>query len=50
MRSDLEHLRAVFMAVESGDLSLLRSLGFKENELGDLKFFFMKLLATGFLD
>lgn len=50
MRSDLEHLRNVFIAVESGDLSLLRSLGFRENELADLKFFFSKLLSTGFLD
>jgi hypothetical protein len=50
MRSDLEHLRNVFMAVESGDLSLLRSLGIRDSELADLKFFMDKLVATGFLD
>lgn len=50
MRSDLEHLRNVFMAVESGDLSLMRSLGIRDTELADLKFFMDKLVATGFMD
>lgn len=50
MRSDLDHLRDVFVAVESGDLSLLKSLGIKDTELADLKFFLDKLVSTGFLD
>ncbi|KAH6924359.1 hypothetical protein HPB50_016312 [Hyalomma asiaticum] len=50
MRSDLEHLRSVFMAVESGDISLLRSLGIRDSELADVKFFLDKLVATGFMD
>lgn len=50
MRGDLEHLRNVFMAVESGDLTLLRSLGIKDNELADLKFFLDKMVNTGFMD
>ncbi|XP_008214663.1 prohormone-4 isoform X2 [Nasonia vitripennis] len=50
MRSDLEHLRSVFMAVENGDLGLLKSLGIKDSELGDVKFFLEKLVDTGFLD
>lgn len=50
MRGDLEHLRNVFMAVETGDLSLLKSLGIKEPELNDLKIFFDKLVNTGFMD
>jgi len=50
MRSDLEHLRNVFMAVETGDLSLLKSLGIKDTELADLKFFLDKLVGTGFMD
>lgn len=50
MRADLEHLRNVFMAVESGDLTLLRSLGIKDNELADLKFFLDKMVNTGFMD
>ncbi|XP_054154433.1 IDLSRF-like peptide isoform X2 [Oppia nitens] len=50
MRSDLEHLRNVFMAVESGDVSLLKSLGIRDNELADLKLFLDKLVTTGFMD
>lgn len=50
MRSDLEHLRAVFMAVENGDLGMLKSIGIKDSELGDVKFFLEKLVKTGFLD
>jgi hypothetical protein len=50
MRSDLEHLRNVFMAVESGDLSLLKSLGIRDTELADLKLFLDKLVSTGFMD
>lgn len=50
MRADLEHLRAVFMAVENGDLGMLKSLGIKDSELGDVKFFLEKLVNTGFLD
>jgi len=50
MRSDLEHLRAVFLAVENGDLGMLKSLGIKDSELGDVKFFLEKLINTGFLD
>ncbi len=49
-RSDLEHLRSVFMAVENGDLGMLKSLGIKDSELGDVKFFLEKLVNTGFLD
>lgn len=50
MRSDLEHLRSVFMAVENGDLGTLKSIGIKDSELGDVKFFLEKLVKTGFLD
>ncbi|PRD32146.1 UNVERIFIED_CONTAM: IDLSRF-like peptide [Trichonephila clavipes] len=50
MRSDLEHLRNVFMAVETGDFSLLKSLGIRDSELGDVKFFLDKLVSTGFMD
>lgn len=50
MRSDLEHLRSVFMAVENGDIGMLKSLGIKDSELGDVKFFLEKLVNTGFLD
>lgn len=50
MKSDVEHLRSVFNAVETGDLRNLRSLGFKESELADLKMFLDRLAATGFMD
>ncbi|XP_066587924.1 IDLSRF-like peptide [Prorops nasuta] len=50
VRTDLEHLRSVFMAVENGDLGMLKSLGIKDSELGDVKFFLEKLVKTGFLD
>ncbi|KAK8725026.1 hypothetical protein OTU49_011034 [Cherax quadricarinatus] len=50
MRSDVEHLRSVFMAVENGDIGMLKSLGIKDSELGDVKFFLEKLVNTGFLD
>lgn len=50
MRSDLEHLRNVFMAVETGDLTLLKALGIKDSELADLKFFLDKMVNTGFMD
>lgn len=50
MRSDLEHLRNVFLAVENGDLGMLKSLGIKDSELGDVKFFLEKLVNTGFMD
>ena len=43
-------LRSVFMAVENGDIGLLKSLGIKDSELGDVKFFLEKLVNTGFLD
>jgi len=49
-RHDLEHLRSVFMAVENGDIGMLKSLGIKDSELGDVKFFMQKLIYTGFLD
>lgn len=50
MRADLEHLRSVFIAIENGDLSMLKSIGIKDSELGDVKFFLEKLVKTGFLD
>merc|ERR1711997_99403 len=53
-QSDLEHLRSVFLAVENGDigtlkheLGMLKSLGIKDSELGDVKFFLEKLVNTG---
>jgi hypothetical protein len=49
-RSDIEHLRSVFLAVENGDLGMPKSLGIKDSELGDVKFFLEKLVNTGFLD
>ena len=30
-RADIEHLRSVFMAVENGDIGMLKSLGIKVN-------------------
>jgi hypothetical protein len=30
-RADVEHLRSVFMAVENGDIGMLKSLGIKVN-------------------
>nr|CAG4649706.1 EOG090X0E3B [Scapholeberis mucronata] len=50
MRSDLEHLRSIFVGVRSGDMTALSSLGIKDAELGDVKFFLEKLIKTGFLD
>ena len=50
MRSDLEHLRSIFAGVQSGDMTALASLGIKDAELGDVKFFLEKLIKTGFLD
>merc|ERR1711884_606216 len=49
-RADVEHLRSVFLAVENGDIGMLKSLGIKDSELGDVKFFLEKLVNTGFLD
>merc|ERR1712179_258470 len=49
-RTDVEHLRSVFMAVENGDIGMLKSLGIRDSELGDVKFFLEKLVNTGFLD
>merc|ERR1712156_815250 len=49
-RADVEHLRSVLMAVENGDIGMLKSLGIKDSELGDVKFFLEKLVNTGFLD
>jgi hypothetical protein len=46
----LEHLRSVFLAVENGDIGLLKSLGINDSEIGDVKFFMQKLVYTGFLD
>lgn len=48
--SDIEHFRSVLMAVENGDLGMLKSLGIKDSEIGDVKFFLEKLVNTGFLD
>lgn len=50
MRSDMRHLRAVFQAVEHGDLSMLQKLGIHDAELGDVKFFMRQMATTGFLD
>jgi hypothetical protein len=50
MRSDLEHLRNILIAVESGDLGLLKSMGIRDSELTDLKLFLDKLVSTGFMD
>lgn len=50
MRSDLEHLRSIFAGVQAGDMTALASLGIKDAELGDVKFFLEKLIKTGFLD
>lgn len=50
MRSDLEHLRNVLIAVESGNVGLLKSMGIRDSELTDLKLFLDKLVSTGFLE
>ena len=39
-RADIEHLRSVFMAVENGDIGMLKSLGIKvENDIISLVIF-----------
>ena len=48
--ADVRHLRDVLIAVENGDIGMLKSLGIKDSELGDVKFFLEKLVNTGFLD
>jgi len=50
LRTDLDHLRSVFVAVENGDLGRLKSLGIKDSEIGDVRFFLERLINTGFLD
>ncbi|CAG0891823.1 unnamed protein product [Darwinula stevensoni] len=50
MSSDIDHLKNVFMAVESGDLGMLKALGIRDSEIGDVKFFLDRLVNTGFLD
>lgn len=50
MKNDKEHLRNILIAVESGDLGLLRSMGIRDSELTDLKLFLDKLVQTGFMD
>lgn len=50
MRSDLEHLRNILIAVETGDVGLLKSMGIRDSELTDLKLFLDKLVSTGFMD
>merc|ERR1719431_712630 len=47
---DQQHLREVFLSVERGDLAMLKSIGIQDSEVGDMKFFFDKLINTGFLD
>ena len=49
-RADVEHLRSLLIAVENGDDGMLKSLGIKDSELGDVKSFLEKLVNTGFLD
>ncbi|CAG0879188.1 unnamed protein product [Cyprideis torosa] len=49
-QTDIDHLRNVFIAVENGDIGHLKSLGIKDSEIGDVKFFLDKLVNTGFLD
>ncbi len=50
LRNDLDHLRSVFVAVENGDLGMLKALGIKDSEIGDVRFFLERLVNTGFLD
>jgi len=47
---DLRNLRMLFTSVEQGDLGILSAIGIKDSEIGDMKFFFEKLINTGFLD
>ena len=49
-RADVQHLRSLLIAVENGDDGMLKSLGIKDSELGDVKIFLEKLVNTGFLD
>lgn len=48
--ADEQHLREVFLSVERGDLGVLNSIGIQDSEVADMKFFFEKLILTGFLD
>ena len=51
MRSEIDHLRNVLIAVQNMDGTMLKSLGIVRNsDLADMKFFLEKLLSTGFLD
>ena len=50
LRADMDHLKSLFLAVESGDISTLKKLGVKDSEIGDVKFFLDKLVKTGFLE
>ncbi|OXA59041.1 prohormone-4 isoform X2 [Folsomia candida] len=50
LRTDLDHLKSVFVAVENGDLGRLKSLGIKDSEIGDVRFFLERLISTGFID
>lgn len=47
---DQQHLREVFLSVERGDLGILKAIGIQDSQVGDMKFFFDKLINTGFLD
>merc|ERR1711915_853040 len=49
-RQDMQNLMMIFNSVEQGDLGILSALGVKDSELGDVKFFFEKLINAGFLD
>ncbi|XP_013785164.1 IDLSRF-like peptide, partial [Limulus polyphemus] len=50
MRTDLDHLRNVFRAVATDDVGMLKSLGIRDSELADVKFFLDKLVSTGFME
>eukprot|EP00090_Calanus_glacialis_P044939 TRINITY_DN8075_c0_g1_i1.p1 TRINITY_DN8075_c0_g1~~TRINITY_DN8075_c0_g1_i1.p1 ORF type:complete len:211 (-),score=24.45 TRINITY_DN8075_c0_g1_i1:361-993(-) len=47
---DVRNLKMIFNSVEQGDLGILSAIGIKDSEIGDMKFFFEKLINTGFLD
>merc|ERR1712212_53971 len=46
---DQQHLREVFLSVDRGDLGILKAIGIQDSQVGDMKFFFDKLINTGFL-
>ena len=46
-RADVEHLRSVFMAVENGDIGMLKSLGIRVRKIGGLPYLIVPTSGLG---